>query len=161
MVRLSFRIVCLIGMFAYSQISMSQPDCLVLLRNQAKPCNFELDGDRLTVNLNAEEIRQSKSELISVTKGNVPPSMQGGVVFNAYLINRENDKVPGQAVWTLQVTQIYAGKVSAFKGNKIEVVSPGEQAGGIIFLRNRRYRIFAVELHGRLYVWDATVVQLN
>jgi len=87
--------------------------------------------------------------------------MQGGLVFDAYLIRRKNDRVPGQAIWILQATQIYAGKSIASRDKRFEVVSPGMQAGGVVFLRDRRYRVFAVELHGRLYIWDATVVQLN
>lgn len=161
MTKNSLRLISIIVMLTYSQISISQPECLVPLRDPAKPCNLELDGDRLTANLNHAEIQQSKSELIDVTKGNVPASMQGGFVFDAYLIRREDDRVPDQAVWTLRATRIYAGKVASFRNDKIDVVSPGTQAGGVVFLRNRRYRVFAVELHGRLYVWNATVVQLK
>jgi hypothetical protein len=161
MVSFSSRLICIIAILTYSQISISQPDCLVPLRDPAKPCNLELIGDRLTVNLDPEEVQQSKSELIGVTKGNVPTSMQGGLVFDAYMMHKKNDRVPGQAVWTLRATHIYAGKASAFRDNKIEVVSPNAQTGGAIFLSDRRYRVFAIELHGRLYVWDATIVQIK
>lgn len=145
----------------YSQPAISEPECLVPLHDPSKPCNLELDGDRLIANLSSEEIQQSKSELVDVTKAGVPASMQGGLVFDAYLIRRNNDKVPGQVAWTLRETRIYAGQARAFKHDQIQVISPAIQAGGAEFIRGRKYRVFAVELHGRPYVWDATVLQLN
>lgn len=155
------RHACIITLLLHSEIAVSHPDCLVPFHDPAKPCGLELNGDRLIVNLNPEDIKQSKYELARVTKENIPTSMQGGAVFNAYLIRRSDDKVPGQSVWTLRVTQIYTGKLNTLKNSKIEVVSPSAKANGALFLSNRKYRVFAIKLRGRLYVWNATVVQLN
>jgi len=154
-------LMLVLGALHYSPMAAAQPECLVPLHQAGTPCRMALDGGRLSVSLTPDEIKEGRSELLAAADGRVPSNVQGGLLFDAQLIRREDDSVPGQSVWTLKSTHVLAELPGAFKDRQIQVVSPAPGNGGTGFHPGQLYRVFAAKFNGRFYVWDGTVAPLN
>lgn len=150
-----------LGALYYSPMAAAQPECLVPLHQAGTPCRMELDGGRLSVSLTPDEIKEGRSELMAAADGRLPSNVQGGLLFDAQLIRRDDDSVPGQSIWTLKATHVLAELPGAFKDGQIQVVSPAPENGGTSFHEGQLYRVFSAKFNGRFYIWNGTVVPLH
>jgi hypothetical protein len=121
---------------------------------------FTFDQGRLVIKSTPEELAESKSILAHLDERKIPKSMSGGLLFDGVVTGRlSNDKF-GQHVWTVKPNRILLG-LEKMPKQSILLVSPRLANGGVNLVPEQEYRIFTVELDGRFYIWEATVIPIS
>jgi hypothetical protein len=140
-------------------VSMVSMTACANMRNP--PFSFE-DG-KLVSRLNDQELAEAQKELESLTDGNVPRDMKGGIVIDCHAATKLQVDKHGQQSFSLVLDHIYLGDKQL--GNRlVKLVSPTLQNGGLDLSPTGRYRVFAVKLDDTsdvYYIWRGTVLTLQ
>jgi hypothetical protein len=121
---------------------------------------FTFDQGRLVTKSTPEELAEAKSILAHLDERTIPKSMSGGLLFDGVVTGRLSDDKVGQPVWTVRPIHILLG-LKKLPKQSIVLVSPRLADGGVSLVPGREYRVFTVELDGRFYIWEATVIPIS
>jgi len=111
----------------------------------------DLEGNILTAT--PEEVRKAQETLLAIQEeSEMLPSMKGGVLFDGDVEAIESGPA-SSATATLRVVHRISGPFS--DGDLVRVQTPSPETGGVRFIEGRRFRVFAVELDGKLRTWSS------
>ena len=116
------------------------------------------DG-RLIVHNSEKDVAENIVELGKVSEKYLPEGTEGGIIFDAKIIRRVDDDKLGQHVWILRPTKIYLGAPTTTLG-EMKVVTPLIENGGVELAVGMNYRIFSINMNGRFFIWNGTVLKL-
>jgi hypothetical protein len=120
---------------------------------------FDFEDGRLVMRNSPKETAEAKASLEKVSSGNIERNLEGSVVFDGEVISRLADDRFGQPAWMMRPDRVYVG-ANQLASKDITIVSPTIQDGGVVLERHKKYRILAVDFGGRLFTWNAAVLEL-
>jgi hypothetical protein len=115
---------------------------------------FPFDEDAPLPPVSVKERCEAQRQLAGFKVGEPPSSMVGGVLFDG-TTDDVRAKTDGKQVVSLRVEQKLLG-ADLVSSDRVTLITPRAEAGGVAFQTGRRYRVFAVPLRGNFYTWAAT-----
>lgn len=115
---------------------------------------FPVDEDAPLPQVSAQERCEAQRQLAGFKAGERPPGMVGGILFDG-TADDVRARADGKQVVSLRIEQKLLG-ADLVSSDRLTLITPHVDAGGVTFQTARRYRVFAVPLRGNFYTWAAT-----
>jgi hypothetical protein len=113
----------------------------------------------LVMHCSADEVAEAQRELSRVDGGHLPEHLEGGVLLDGVVERSLGEDDVGQPRWLITPQRVFVGHEQVPREGLI-VASPARRYCGVSLEVGSAYRVFAVELKGRFYLWEMTVVRL-
>jgi len=115
---------------------------------------FPVDEDAPLPPVSAKERCEAQRQLAGFKVGERPSGMVGGVLFDG-ATDDVRARADGKQLVSLRIEQKLLG-ADLLSLDRLTLITPRADAGGVDFQTGRRYRVFAVPLRGNFYTWAAT-----
>ncbi|MBB6244155.1 hypothetical protein [Rhodanobacter sp. MP1X3] len=121
--------------------------------------SFFYNKGELKVKLSNEDLGKTISDLKNADAEHIPHGMEGGSLFEAELVEKLPSDKFGQSNWLVKLNSVILPGDIRPGAAEIKLTSPKMTEGGINFLRNKKYKIFAVKIDGNFYTWKGLSVE--
>jgi hypothetical protein len=114
---------------------------------------------RLVVNCTMAEVNEGHRQLASFNDAHLPQGATGDVLMDGIAERDLGPDAVGQPRWLIKARRVYVGRDVVPPGGLTVVSSVKKDCGASLDVGGA-YRIYAMNVRGRFYIWEGLVLKL-